>query len=143
MILGVSSNSTVEFHDKSSVVPSYLGPTPPQNQVMTQQDGTKVRTMHNKCAKSRVQLGEKVVRCVSFFASHPSMCLEDQWLPHHINDDFLLIDTYTARLMAECECQLLVDPDDQQAEPTIMAVEMRMLKKSADLGEMMSNVTLK
>ena len=84
--------------------------------------------MQNKCSKSRVELGDKVVRCVSFFASHPSMCPEDQWHPHHIGEDFLLIDTYTAKLMAECECQLLVDPDDQQAEPTIVAVEMKALR---------------
>ena len=87
---------------------------------------TACRTVRNRCSKVRVQMGEKTLRCVSFFADHPSMCPEDQWHPKHIGEDFVLIDTFTLQLMSECESQFLVEPDTVgDAEPTIVAVEMR------------------
>lgn len=95
-----------------------------------------LRTMHNKCVKNRVQLGEKVVRVVSFFASHPSMCPEEQWKAHKIGRDLVLIDSYTSRIMAECECQFLVDPDDTQDEPSIVAVEMLPLSDNSKVNAM-------
>ena len=84
------------------------------------------RTVRNRCSKVRVEVGEKTLRCVSFFADHPSMCPEDQWHPKHIGADFVLIDTFTLQLMSECESQFLVEPDSaNDTEPAIVAVEMR------------------
>ena len=84
------------------------------------------KTVRNRCSNFRVGLGERTIRCVSFFAEHPSMCPEDQWHPHHIGEDFVLIDSMTLHLMSECESQFLVDPESaNESEPTIIAVEMR------------------
>ena len=129
-------HATVEFHG-------------PPRSIVHSSGNENVRTMHHKCASNRVQLGERVIRCLSFFASHPSMCPEENWHPHHIGRDFLLIDTYTARLMSECQCQLLIDPDDTQEEPTIVAVELMALPSSdrkhddGELSKMLDNVKLK
>ena len=119
---------------------TFLPPVPPKNTYVTQSDGSTLRTMHNKCAKHRVDVNGKIIRCLSFFASHPSQCPEDNWLPRHIGEDFLLIDTYTARLMSECECQLLVDPSDPKEEPTIVAVEMKIIPNQSNTKEDLSDM---
>lgn len=101
--------------------------TPPQKEdSKSTVSKSSYRTVRNRCSKVRVQLGEKTLRCVSFFADHPSMCPEDQWHPKHIGEDFVLIDTFTLQLMSECESQFLVESATAgEAEPTIVAVEMR------------------
>ncbi len=121
-ICGNPQNATVEFHG-------------PPRSIFRTSGNSCVRTMHNKCVSHRVQLGEKIVRCLSFFASHPSMCPEENWHPHHIGRDYLLIDTYTERLMSECECVLLIDPEDRQEEPNIVAVEMKAISRTRNSRE--------
>lgn len=101
------------------------------NVISTSVSKNGVRTIRNACAGVRAELGTETVRCVSFFAAHPSMCPEDQWHPMHIGRDFVLIDTFTRRLMSECECHFLVTEDSaDEPEPTIAAVELRPLKIS-------------
>lgn len=113
---------------------------PPKNTYITQSDGSTLRTMQNKCVKHRVDVNGKILRCLSFFASHPSQCPEESWIPKHIGEDFLLIDTYTARLMSECECQLLIDPSDPKDEPSIVGIEMKIIPNHKNTKEDLSDM---
>ena len=130
-------HATTEFHGRPSgpaIVPPHVASAkaPAAAPALASTPGSQTKTMHNRCGSVRVECGDKVVRCLSFFAQHPSSIPEEMWRPHSINGELVLIDTCTSGIMGSCECQLLVDPNDVSAEPTIVAVEIRPCSTSSD-----------
>lgn len=78
----------------------------------------------------RVQIGEKIVRVFSIFCNHPSEIPEKAWTLLNVNGESFIVDPITRQLLSECECQLLIDEKEKDKdEPTIAAIEMRVLRK--------------
>jgi hypothetical protein len=84
--------------------------------------------MPNRCSKTRAEVEGKTYRIISFFHQHPSEIPAEEWNTLEIKEDIFVVDKLTFALMAECECELLVQ-ENSGPEPTIAAVKLSEQKK--------------